>query len=666
MAMMPIQLKPGINSLASRLTVGSGWWASNLIRWKDGLLQKLGGWLGICTKPLIGICRGMCAFSDLLGNKYLACGTTSNLEILYNNQLYDITPVRKISSSLSAPFSVVAGSGIITVTDNLSGVLLGDSVYVPSSVAIGGEIIQGWYVVQSVISGSQYTIVSNNNFLSTVTLGGVLPVYTTTASSTTVTCSLTNHGLQVGSDFLVGASTAVGGITLSGAYQVASVINSNSFTFLVGSLATSGATATENGGDVTIQYSIHSESPGTIRNWFLDNWGNSLMGCPTNGPLYVWTPPLSNGNVASVISQAPSANAGFFIAMPEQIAVCLGCTDPTTGEQDPLLVRWSDVGDYTVWTASATNQAGSYRLSRGSVIVGGLQAPLQAFIWTDTDLWVMFYQGFPLVFGFQQVGWACGLIGPKAAARLGAQVFWMGAKTFFCYDGSGVRPIPCPVWDFVFENLDTTNASEIVAAPNNEFSEISWYFPVNTGGALRSGSFGYGNFGDGPFGGSSIPIANNVSAYVKYNTKDNLWDYGYLSRSSWVDQSVLGNPIGVDENGYIQQHEISDDANGTSMPSAAQSGWIDVSNGGDIMFIERLLPDNVLQGSGSLNITVQAVNYAGDTPRTYGPYTVDSSTRYVTVRARGRFIALDIDMSQLGSFTRLGQFLALVAPSGKR
>ncbi len=206
--------------------------------------------------------------------------------------------------------------------------------------------------------------------------------------------------------------------------------------------------------------------------------------------------------------------------MPQQILVAWGSVS-TGQQQDPLTVRWSSILDYTNWTVSTQTQAGSFRIPTGSEIRGGGQGPQQALIWTDLDLYVMQYLGFPLVWGFNQVATGCGLVGPHAFCVMRNSVYWMSSGNFFVLTGGGVRELPCTVWDKVFQNLDVANQNKCVAAANSMFDEITFYFPSLSGGT------------------------GEIDSYVKVNVTNGGWDYGTLSRTAWIDQSVLGQPIGT-------------------------------------------------------------------------------------------------------------------------
>jgi hypothetical protein len=329
--------------------------------------------------------------------------------------------------------------------------------------------------------------------------------------------------------------------------------------------------------------------------------------------------------------------------MPQRQIVALGST--FTGVQDHLLIRWCDLNNFNSWIATPVNQAGSYRLTKGSRIVGGLQGPQQGLIWTDLALWSMQYVNLPDVYNFNEIAVGCGLIGKKAMAILNNTVFWMSQSQFFVFAGDGVKPLPCTVWDFIFQELDTTQVSKIRAAANSRFNEIAWYFPTQSGGG-------------------------EVDAYVKYSLSTGGWDFGYLSRTAWIDQSVLGPPIGGSSSGLIFQHETSPNADGQPMSSSFQTGYFTLQDGDLLSFIDQVWPDfkwgyyNGAQNA-TLLMTFYVADYPGQTPRVHGPYSMTQATQYITPRLRGRLVSIKFESSDVDTFWRIGAPRYRVTPAGK-
>lgn len=549
-----------------------------------------------------------------------------------------------------------------------------------------------------------------------VTLGGLPPKFTTTAGSTTVVVDLYAHGFSVGSTFNVPISTTVGGATISGLYTVSKVNTVDQFEIVISLPATSSTNAYENAGKLNVVsfVSIVSADQGdnfvygggvynegvygsgyvpaaslgdpiTAVDWTFDNWGSILTGCPKNGALYYWQPVGGSIQNFSYMPNAPVYNTGAFVSMPQRQIIAYGSSFGTI--QDPLLVRWCDLEDFTIWFGTANNQAGSYRIPTGSRIVGGLQASQQTLLWTDLDVWSMSYIGQPYIYGFNKVGANAGLISQKAVAQMGGVVYWMSQKQFFKFSGNGVEVIPCPIWDQVFQNFFPGNdangnpyTDRIRCASNSQFNEITWYFPAHytnnidpaTGLALQEQQLGTGE----------------VNAYAKYNVALNQWDYGYqhpddatvlVGRTAWIDQSVLGPPIGAaaatsvagETTGfYIYQHETSNDADGAAMDCGFTTGYAALSDGDQMMFVDQVWPDMKWgfvdeAKTAVVKITFYVTNYPGDQPIEYGPYEVTQGTQYLSVRMRGRLVSFSVSSTDAGSFWRLGGIRYRFQPDGK-
>jgi hypothetical protein len=434
-----------------------------------------------------------------------------------------------------------------------------------------------------------------------------------------------------------------GSTNFNGTYTVISAVaGTSTSTFVISSTA-----AFTNTG-VTVSVSKWGFEMPVISepDWALDNWGEYLIASPHYGEIFYWNPSDTSGH-AAVVPNAPLVNEGFFVAMPERQIIAYGST--FTGFQDPLLVRWCDVGNFTNWVGTVTNQAGSFRIPKGSKIVGGLQGPQQGLLWTDLGLWSMQYINLPLVYSFNEIASGCGLVGRKAAGTLAGTVYWMSQSQFFKLSGAGVEPIQCSIWDVVFQDIDTDYWENVVCAPNSRFGEVAWYYPskLNIGTSLEG-------------------VATN---YVKYNVLLGQWDYGTLSRTAWIDQGVNGPPIGAGGDYNIYQHETSNNANGTAMNSFFTTGYFAVEEGDLKTFLDQVWPDmkwGFYDGTqnATVTITFYTADYPGDTPREYS-FTVTQGTQFVTPRFRARLVAIKIESNDLNSFWRLGNIRYRYQPDGK-
>ena len=718
-----IKLKPGVETNTTPALNEAAYSSSAFIRFLPerngyGLAQKLGGWVAYYASSIGSKIRALKGWADLNATNHLGIGAESSLSVLTGNNLVNITPQTSVTNTAPV-FATTSGSNVVTVTDsNITASVLDYVTYV-TPVTVGGLVLNGPYKIQSA-AGTQYSIYASSVATSTAntstnTVGGSFVVgntyeivsvgstsftsigaaantvgviftatgvgsgsgtarlvaeyaFATTNGSSIVTTYFDNHGFNVGDSFYVGVSTTVGGIPLSGLYTVQSVVTTSSFTFAAANSATSTVgptTATViNSGLVQSTFYVaigpqpigtgfgvggfgaggfgvgttQPSVPGTAitaTDWTLDNFGQDLIACPAGGAIYYWDPSGQLQNAQIVGGNGPLVNSGIFVAMPERQIVAYGSS--FTLSPDPLLVRWCDIQDFTQWNAQAINQAGSYRIPTGSKIVAGIQGPQQGLLWTDIDLWAMQYVGPPFVYGFNKIGSNCGAISRHCVGQLNGAIFWMSQKQFFMSMGSGPQSIPCPIWDVIFQNINTSYYYKVCCAVNSQFNEVTWYYP-------------------------SASSTENDS-YVKYNTVLQQWDYGSLGRTAWIDQSVLGSPIGAGSDNYLYQHEIGNDAavgtSTTAMNSSFQTGFFQLNEADNLIFIDQIWPDMKWGTySGTQNATVQitfyVTNYPGDAVTAYGPYTMTQATEYISVRIRARLMSIGVSSNDVGTFWRLG------------
>jgi hypothetical protein len=681
-----VKLHPGVDVNRTPALNEAAISQSNLIRFVPdkgglGLVQKLGGWTKFFSTSIGSYVRALWAWEDTNANTYLGVGAQAtsiqgtSLSVIKSGTRSIITP-QTTAANIPVSFTTTAGSSLVVVGATGSNLFSSDSIYLETQVSVGGLVLFGMYKC-IYVSANAFEIVASDTLgnplaaTSSVT-GGAVPVFAFQSGSYSVTVTLNNHGYMLGDTFPVLTSLTSSGITLYGNYVVENVIDANNFVIYASNTASSTASGIQlNGGNAAFVYYRTpsplptatgygvggygvggygtgvapvgaSGTPIAANEWTVDNWGQIFLACPTGGNIYSWDP-TSNIPIASVITNAPVVNDGMFTAMPQRQIVAWGST--FTGIQDPLLLRWCDVDDFTSWIAKITNQAGSYRIPKGSRIISALQGPQQGLVWTDLAVWSMQYVGPPYVYQFNEIGTGCGLIARKAAASMNGVIYWMGQSQFFMMGPTGVSPIACPIWDVAFQDLDASNTSKIRIAPNSRFGEITWYYPVVGG------------------------TGENTN-YVKYNVNLQTWDYGALSRTAWINESVLGPPIGAGGDYNIYQHETSPDAAGSPMNSFFQTGYFVLQEGEWEAFVDQVWPDmkwGYYGGNQGANVllTFYVVDYPGQAPRTYGPYTLTQTTTYITPRFRGRLVSIQIQSNDIGSFWRIGNLRYRVMPDGK-
>jgi len=692
-----LQLVPGVDVNRTPALNQAAISSSDLVRFIPdrqgfGLVQKLGGWTTYFPNRIDSQVRALWAWEDTNANSYLAVGAEESLSYIQDNNQYIITP-RTLTSNTAVDISTTSGSSDVTIIDPGSSITQWDNVYIQTPIAVGGLILFGVYPCTNPLNDpDEYHITAVDALgapvlaTSTVTNGGDIVEFSTLSGDSSVTVTLPNNGYNLYQTFPILISTTVGGITLYGSYTIQSIIDANNFVIVAKNAASSSVSNQPmNGGDARYVYYIgvgpvesgqgygrggygrggygtgvpfvpqNGQSIQTA-DWTLDNWGEILISCPLNGPIYEWSP-IAGYSTSAVINTAPAVNAGIVVAMPQRQIVAWGST--LTGIQDPLLIRWCDVDDFTVWTGTTTNQAGYFRIPKGSKIVECIQAAQQTLVWTDLGLWSMQYVGLPYVYQFNEIGTGCGLIGRKAAAAMSGIVYWMGQSQFYMLAGSGPQPIACPVWDVIFQDLDTDNLDKIRVATNSRFGEVAWYYPTK------------GNGGE-------------INAYVKYNIVLQQWDYGTLARTAWINESVLGPPIGAGTDRFIYQHETSpnaayDGVDNQPMLSNFQTGYFVIAEADLKMFVDQVWPDmkwgyfggtangtTVYQTpTAQVELTFYVADYAGQTPVQYGPYYLTQNTTFITPRFRGRLVSIAVSSNDVGSFWRIGNMRYRVQPDGK-
>lgn len=673
-----VKLVPGVNVERTPTLLEAGFSQSQLIRFKDGLAQKYGGWTKYYQFALSGVPRDLHAWQDLNSLTHLLVGTTSQLAIITSGAVTTITP-QQVTTNPTLGFSTTAGSADVTITDaGINTVTTFDAICLNTPVAIGGLILSGVYQITTVTGATSYKITAPTAATSTSSSPAV-PVFTTTSGSSSVSVALTGHGVIVGSLVVFQATTTGNSVTIFGQYTVATVIDANNFSIVAANEASANGSFSMNGGNAQIVYyinlgpaavgvgyglgaygaggygtgtvtSVQVGTPITATDWTSDNWGQIILACPYGGGVYQYDPTGGFTN-AGLVSTAPPFNGGIFVSNTLQILFCWGstATQAIGIERDPMLISWSDQGDYTQFIPKTTNQAGSFRIPIGSVIRAGLAVSQQNLFWTDLDLWAANYCGFPLVFGFNKIGAGAGAISAHAVQQLRSGIYWMGATNFYQYTGDGVRVIPCPVWDAVFQNLNTTYGSNVRAMPNTPFNEVGWLYP------------------------SSASTNGECDSYVKFNISEPTqpWDYGSLGLSAWIDQSILGFPMSASPTGIVYQQETTPDADGAPMMSSFTTGYFYIDEGQEFAIVDQVIPDMKWGAYGSSSsaqvyISFNVINYPGDTPIVYGPYLLTATTEYITVRFRNRQMSITLASSDVGSFWRLGKIRYRYQKGGRR
>ena len=630
MPLTKLNFKSGINKEETDYSNEGGWVDGDKIRFRKGRVEKIGGWEKFSPSSIIGSARALHAWISLAGAKYLGIGTTNKYYIEEGETYNDVTPIRKNTTN-TATFAATNGSSTLTVTDNGHGAVQGDFVTFSSAVSLGGNII-----ASALNQEYQIDLVTGTN------------TYTITAKDTTG-ATLTANSSDSGN----------GGSATDAAYQLNSGLD-----FFVQS--TGWGVDTWGAGGWGSSTSLTASNQ--LRLWTHDNFGENLIINPRGGGIFRWVEDNGTNTRATELSGVSGANlvptVGLQVITSEtdRHLIVLGA-DPIsgssrTGSVDPMLVAFSDQENELQFEPLATNTAGSLRLSSGSSIVGGLKARQEILIWTDTSVYSMNFIGPPLTFAINLINEGAGLIGPKAATNTPRGVFFMSKKGFYYYNGS-VQKLPCSVQDFVFSDLDDSQAFKCFAGLNEEFSEVWFFYPS---------------------------IADNereISRYVIYNYEENSWSVGTLERYSWLASGVLDKPVAGGEASsvkFIYQHETGFNNDDSAMDGVfVESGDLDVGDGENFVFLKKILPDILFVNdvgtspNGAVNIVVKRRDFNNQTLSTDSTTQITSSSTFGSLRSRTRQFVLrfesddDNTESDRKDFKwRLGSTRVDIQPSGRR
>ncbi len=621
-------LKPGINREGTDYSNEGGWFDANLIRFRKGLPEKIGGWQKITSNYVLGIARALHGWVNLSTTKFLGIGTTWKYYVESGNVFNDITPIRATTSAGDVTFAKVANDdATITVSDTAHGAVQNDFVTFSGAASLGGNIVANVLNQEYQIA----TIVNDNS-------------YTIEAKDTDGDTVLANS-----------SDSGNGGSSTVGAYQ----INVGLDDYVPGSGW--GASSWGSGGFGST--SALSET-NQLRLWSHDNFGEDLIINPRAGGVYYWDQSSGLSTRAVALSSLSGANLPptkalqVLVSDIDRHVICLGA-DPLndsgtarTGSIDPMFVCWSDQENATQWEPTLSNTAGSFRLSAGSSIVGGLRARQETLVWTDMSLYSMTFIGSPYVFSTNLVNEGVGLIGPKASINAPNGVFWMDLKGFYFYNGS-VSALPSSVHDYVFSDINLVQSYKVFGFLNKAFDEIGWFY--------CSGS------------------STEIDRYVLYNYVEQTWSIGQLARHSWLDEGVEDYPraTGTDTYNYLYKHETGNDADGSPMDNVyIESSSLDIQEGDYFTFVNRIIPDIKFTGTNSvaaMNIVLKKRNWPAESLSTASTTSVTSSTTNINTRARARQVVLrfesDDDNSEglrEGLGFRVGATRMEIRPNGKR
>ena len=716
-----IRLKPGLDKQSSDTGAEGKWVNADYSRFRYSFPEKIGGWEQLVDDTLIGAGRDQHTWVDLAGNKYAAIGTNKILYIYFEGAFYDITPLDTARQQTGATFTTVSGSKTVTLTTSTAHeAQTGDIILCSAATSVPGgfsasdfddilfevtdvpsattmEITMGsnagssagpsgtvtidfYYVIGPIIQTYGYGWGTNTYSGQTLpliqtTLNGALlnDTYGTGGSGTDIVLTSTTNFSSSGTILVDSELITYTGITSNTLNGITRGTNGTSTAAHSDGATTYDATNYVGWGSASSSSNIIIEPA----QWRLINYGENLLALIHNKKIFQWEPSIPNLDVRAVLvtgSEVPTASRDMVLSTPDRHLICVGTetTLQTAASQDDMFVRWSNQESITTWTPTATNTAGSQRLTDGSKLMGAIVGKTAVYIWSDTAMYTMKFIGPPFTFGFNQVGTNCGMSSQHSAAEVNGIAYWMGPTGFYSFDGGRVQLMPCLVEDYVFEDINTNANQQIHVAVNALFGEITWFYPSS---------------------GSDYVDRSVTYNYLESTAAEPIWYTSSLARSTWTIEGVFSKPyatefksavaptfptvVGISDGGsyYWAQETGTDEvfASGTTNAIAGyvESGDYDIGGpegeqgeGEFMMRISRIIPDYGAQ-TGDSRITLSTKAFPSSTAVATN-HTATTTTTQLFTRSRARQIAIKVGNISTGQTWRMGTFRLDIHPGGRR
>jgi hypothetical protein len=677
-----LQFRPGLNKDQTNYSNEGGWFECDKVRFRSGFPQKLGGWLRYGTFTVAGICRQVFNWITTASDNYLALGTSKKLYIEAGQILYDITPIRQtfISPATNNCFTTVNGSKTVTVTIVAHGASDGDYVTFSGATAVGGITAPNL----------------NTEFIVDRVTANTFTITTATAATSSGT----------------GGGT---GITAVFQINVGNDITAGGYGWGAGAWS-SGSWGSGNATPILIPQ----------RDWFIQNFDDDMVANIRNETIYYWkysggvstrATPLATTTISGVApADVPTEAMQILVSQNDKHLICFGATPFGGGAFDPLLIRWATQDQPNVWTPLVTNSAGFLRVSRGSAIVCAIATRQEILVFTEGTLNSLQYLGTTDVFGLQELADNISILSPRSVVTVNNTAYWFGHDKFYAYGGR-VETLPCSIRNHVFQNLNYSQADQIVSGTNEGWNEIWWFYPTAD--------------------------SNVNNAYVIYNHLERIWYYGTIDRTAWSDSSLREYPqaltgtyftgnmsggttlnvsavsagilqvgsviegtgvatgttitaLGTGTGGVgtytvnipqlvvqtamtadsiIYNHEQGVNDNILPMTSYIASSDTDLADGDQFILTKRIIPDLNFAGSTAnlpaVTMYIKPRNFPGSAYSNVDSQqvietSVDIYTDQIFMRARARQMALEIESTELGVQWQLGSPRLDGRPDGQR
>ena len=540
-----------------------------------------------------------------------------------------------------------------------------------------------------------YTVNTAQRVASTALTMLTSVTFAATNGSPIITVTAAAHGRVTGSSVLFSGAVSLGGnitATVLNQEYVITFIDANNFSITAS--VNANASDTGDGGPNTIAaYELNpapeiqipsvgwgagawgsgtwgngTPSYSEMRLWSQSNFGEDLIFAPRNGGIYYWD---ATGGVEtrgvplqtlSGASDVPTVQKFIFVSDISRFVFAFGCNDYGSAVQNPMLIRWSDQETAVNWTPAATNQAGSIQFSHGSELVSCLQTRQEIVVWTDSAIYSLQYTGAPAVWRSELLGDNISIVGQNGAATASGVVYWMGVDKFYKYDGR-VQTLRCDLRQYIFSDINQAQYQQVFAGTSEGFNEVWWFYCSQN--------------------------STTIDKYVVYNYAEDIWYYGTMARSAWLDSGLRDYPLAATYSRNLVNHEQGNDDNETDTPTAIaasiSSSEFDIDDGHNFGFIWRVIPDLTFRNStGSLTpqctMTLIPMRNSGSgytNPRSTNDTSsaaiqriatapIEEFTGQVYIRVRGRQIIFKVESDRLGTAWQLGAPRIDIKSDGRR
>ena len=688
---MQVKIAPGVVKDNSTLASEGRWSDADKVRFRDvgqgGLPELMGGQERATEDAINGKARALVTWDDLLGIKIAAIGTHKSKLVFVGGELHDITPIVSSGDKTSSPLSATAGLTTVTVTFTAHGSTDGSRVHIHSSAAVGNLTFgaDGTYATARLTAAVGSNVVyikhtshgrTDSDFITLAGTSAVGGIGTSDLDDTHRAMVLTDDDLAIQVPTTATSSEVGGGAptyTYYDRFSDLTVVDDDTVTIEHGATA---STSTAGGGTVSMRfeegvglenatnqagfgtgtysqgyYSLTSaETDLLARVWHLSPYGQELIGNYGKSKLFRWRNNWSQSSSAVGATDAPQQNLTHWVT-PARFLCTGGTEDAATSTFNPMLVAWAtQEGGFTSndFTPVATNTAGDWLLQEGSKIVRGLPAPFVTLVFTDSSLYTQQYlRDTTFVFGFQLVAPTAGLIGANAVARLpdGRAVWLSMTRDFYIWSGGVPQVLPCPVREWMLDQVPSQQESLIFAGINSRFSEVIFFFPDST---------------------------NECAKYVCWNYAENHWTTGTWDITAWADRSTLEYPLATHaENFSLQFQEKGHTDNGNVWSGYVETASMDMGDGEVEVRINGQEPD-IHDLQGTVDLTVYTKHYNQGTERTVSTnsdgntLTITSDTNRLNFRATGQVFRFRYASSAAPSAWRVGRMHFDMMPTGMK